>query len=244
MRHVLATMGTVASIDGPAEAIPAIERCFDELEARFSLYRHDSELSRIARGEARMTDASESMRAVYARALEWRSRTGGAFSPNRPDGVIDLDGIVKAEAIAVAGSILDAAGRGAWTVNVGGDLLTDEPQRVGIADPQRPGTLLASIALDGAARAVATSGSAERGDHIWRGGSTEPPEFVQVTVVAADIVTADVLATAIVAGGRASLDDATERWAVDVLAVDRDGGLLATPGMRERLAALPLTPGL
>ena len=53
---------------------------------------------------------------------------------------------------------------------------------------------------------------------------------MQVSVAAADLVTADVLATAIVAGGRAALDELTGRHDIDVLAVTRDGGLLATPG--------------
>jgi thiamine biosynthesis lipoprotein len=51
-----------------------------------------------------------------------------------------------------------------------------------------------------------------------------------VSVAAADILTADVLATAIVSGGRAALDEFAERFDVDVLAVQRDGSLLATPG--------------
>jgi thiamine biosynthesis lipoprotein len=51
-------------------------------------------------------------------------------------------------------------------------------------------------------------------------------------VAAADIVTADVLATAIVAGGTAMLHRATDGWEIDVLAVRRNGELLATPGFR------------
>ena len=47
-------------------------------------------------------------------------------------------------------------------------------------------------------------------------------------MAAADIVTADVLATAIVAGGTAMLHRATDSWEIEVLAVRRDGDLLAT----------------
>ena len=54
--------------------------------------------------------------------------------------------------------------------------------------------------------------------------------FVQVSVAAGDIITADVVATAIVAGGEATLDELTGREQVDVLAVRRDGSLVATPG--------------
>jgi thiamine biosynthesis lipoprotein ApbE len=50
-----------------------------------------------------------------------------------------------------------------------------------------------------------------------------------VSVAAPDIVTADVLATAIVAGGDAALDELTSREPIDVLAVRRDGTLTATP---------------
>ena len=91
--------------------------------------------------------------------------------------------------------------------------------------------------LAGQHRALATSGSAQRGDHIWKGGELAPAHFVQVSVLADDIVTADVLATAIVAGGPVALDDITDRWPVDVLAVDREGAMVATPGFRLALAA-------
>ncbi|MET3720042.1 MULTISPECIES: hypothetical protein [unclassified Arthrobacter] len=45
-------------------------------------------------------------------------------------------------------------------------------------------------------------------------------------------MTADVLATAIVASGTPMLDRAADRWDVAVLAVRRDGTLLATPEFR------------
>jgi thiamine biosynthesis lipoprotein len=59
---------------------------------------------------------------------------------------------------------------------------------------------------------------------------------VQVSVLAGDIVTADVLATAVFAGGLPMLDRAAEGWDVDVLAVKTDGQLLATPGFRVEAA--------
>ncbi|CAN5192972.1 FAD:protein FMN transferase [soil metagenome] len=236
MRHVFETMGTVASVEVPEDVAASIEEVFEELEARFSLYRPTSELSLIATGALRLPDASENLIATYTRALAWRGRTDGAFTPHRPDGVVDLNGIVKAEAIEQAGAILDAAGCSGWTINVGGDILTRNPAPIGIVDPHRPGSLLCSVTLADGRRALATSGSAERGDHIWLGGSLAPAHFVQVTVIADDIVTADVLATAIVAGGPATLDDVTDRWDIDVLAVDRTGALVATPGFRKALA--------
>jgi thiamine biosynthesis lipoprotein len=243
--HVFDTMGTVVSLISTADGatLASVEDVFRAADQRYSLYRPDSELSQIAAGDLTLMDASDALRATYAAALDWRHTTDGAFTPNRPDGVVDLNGIVKAQAIRDAGLVLEGAGCRDFCLNVGGDILvagvhTDgAPWTVGLVDPRNPQALVCSIVIDGSRRAVATSGSAERGDHIWLGGNTGPAEFLQASVVADDIITADVLATAIIAGGRATLDDITARWDVDVLTVDRAGELLATPGLRAALAA-------
>ena len=51
-----------------------------------------------------------------------------------------------------------------------------------------------------------------------------------MSVLGPDIVTADVLATAIVAGGSPFLEEAAARWPIEVLAVADDGSMLATSG--------------
>ncbi|WP_241982019.1 FAD:protein FMN transferase [Cryobacterium ruanii] len=220
-----------------ADAVDLVETVFHRWDEQFSLYREDSELSRIARGDIRLTEASQSLRTCYALALDWRERTQGVFTPHRTDGVIDLSGVVKALAIAEAGAALTARGPANWSINAGGDVLVSgdagHPEWVvGIVDPSDRGELIASVPLRHPLRAVATSGSAERGEHIWTALDGEPSPFQQVSVFAADIVTADVLATAIVAGGETTLNEMTERFAIDVLAVRRDGQLLATPGLK------------
>lgn len=243
MRAAFESMGTVVSLEAPENLHEIVRHVFEATEARYSLFRPDSELSRVAAGGLTLPDASAELRETYARAVLWRERTGGAFSPNRPDGVIDLNGIVKAEAIEAAGAALSAAGCDDWSINAGGDILVRGPRPdgtahvIGLTDPADRTAMLCAVELTGSRRAVATSGSAERGDHIWRGGSIAPTPFVQVSVIADDIVTADVLATAIVAGGQESLDAVCEAWDVDVFTVDRAGELLATPGLRAALAA-------
>lgn len=262
-------MGTVISLTVPADthkapqaaedeleaATAVVERLFTELDATFSLYRHDSEASRMARGELALQDASAEMRARYEEAVGWRLLTEGAFTPERPDGALDLSGLIKGHAIKEAGTSLRALGLADWCVNAGGDVLVSgspapgsgEPWRAGIVDPADRRTLLAAFPLGGlpaggaasegftsdagGKAALATSGSAERGDHIWSVAAAAS-EFRQVSVAAADVVTADVLATAIVAGGAPMLHRATALWEIDVLAVRRAGDLLATPGFR------------
>jgi FAD:protein FMN transferase len=248
-------MGTVVSLTMPRSPGPGghstqdeleaaaavVERVFLDLDQTFSLYKKNSEASRLARDELSLHDASPGMRQRFAEALEWRLRTHGAFTPERPDGVLDLSGLVKAQAIQDAATSLLALGRGDWCLNAGGDILvngspvpgSNEPWDAGIVDPFDRGSLLAGYPLGARRRhaALATSGSAERGDHIWR-RPVEAPAFVQVSVAAADITTADVLATAIVAGGMPMLDRATDSWDVAVLAVGSDGTLLGTPDFR------------
>lgn len=229
MIYVFETMGTVVSLDPPLD-VPQVEGIFAEYDSRFSLYRPASELSQVRDGKP-LHESSEQLRDAYALALDWRQRTGGAFTPHRPDGVIDLSGIVKALAMDAAGHVLRDEPN--WLLNAGGDVLASGPgATVGIADPFDRFGLLTSVTLVESRRAVATSGIAERGDHIW-GRDT----FAQVTVVADDIITADVLATAIMAGGWDTLNLATDRWDVDVLAIDRAGNLAASPGMRTLVAA-------
>ena len=244
MRHVFSTMGTVASLEAPGLAgriLGAIETVFADADRRFSLYRPDSELSAVNAGRIGLPDADSALRDAHALAVEWRILTGGAFTPVRPDGLLDLNGVVKALAMSRAAELLEEAAMPNWTLVVGGDLIASGhggdggPWVTGIADPADRRRLLCSIELRGSRRAIATSGKAERGDHIWKAGSG-PREFSQVTVVADDIVTADVLATAIVAGGDEMLTEACARWDIDVLAVEIDGGLRATPGFRRVLA--------
>lgn len=226
------TMGTVVSIRGagPSAAAEA-RRVFAGYDHRYSLYDPSSVLSRIARGDLRLTDAPQDVRDVYALALEWRDRTGGAFTPHRPDGVVDLSGVVKALAIRDAGALLDDGSQD-WLLNAGGDVLARgrhrgvAPWSVGVVDPARREVVVGVVALEEPRRAVATSGTAERGEHVWRRAGLT---FVQATVVADDIVTADVLATAIVAGDADDLRQITTDGSIDVLAFDVDGVVWASP---------------
>lgn len=242
MRYVFVTMGTVASLEStaPPAVIETVESIFAAADARFSLHRADSELSRLNAGRTSLLDASRELRDAYETAIDWRAATGGAFTPTRPDGLLDLNGVVKAIAMREAGVTLLESGCADWTLVVGGDLLAGGrgaggmPWSTGVVDPQDCAALLCAIDLRGSRRAIATSGSAERGDHIWLASAS--PAYLQVTVVADDIVTADVLATAIVAGGEVMLREACERWSIDVLTVDAAGQLTATPGFRAALA--------
>jgi thiamine biosynthesis lipoprotein len=120
-----------------------------------------------------------------------------------------------------------------WCLNAGGDVIVSgaqasgEPWTVGIVDPDDRGRLWTQIEMHPGRMAVATSGVQERGEHVWRMVSEET--FNQVTVAAADIETADVLATAILGGGIATLQLVQKAYDIDVLAQASNGTVWASP---------------
>src|SRR6185312_5631473 len=98
---------------------------------------------------------------------------------------------VKGWAIERASDLLRDAGSTDHAVNGGGDMqlvgeaLPGRPWRVGIADPLRPGSLVAVV--EATDRAVATSGTAERGAHVVDPFTGRPAaDLAAITLVGAD----------------------------------------------------------
>ncbi len=245
--HIFDTMGTTVSIrvadptDSTADsnrtiaALDGIEKVFDLYDRDYSLYRPESPLSQLSRNDVTLAEVSDDIRDTYARALDWRQSTHGAFTPHRPDGVIDLTGIVKADALASAHSVMRAHGFSTFSINAGGDMtVSGEPGTwvTGIAQSDGLGNPAAVVRLGGEWSAIATSGFSERGQHIWRAADSTG-SIIQATVVSSDIVTSDVWATAIVSGGMDTLDLATRIAGLAVLVFHADGEVRANPAMMD-----------
>lgn len=217
--HVWEAMGTHVSVRIPERYLDFREKAILDaksviqlLENEYSLYIEQSPISRLARKELELSEMSEEFRDTYARAIEWRNETGGAFTPHRSDGVIDLSGIVKADAIAAASAVLRAHGIEAFSFNFGGDIQVagEEDWVVAIGNPTNPQEISLSVTLNSIDCAIATSGTFDRGEHIWRSVNQEN-KIVSATVVSKDIVTSDVWATAIVSGGTDAAAEASAR---------------------------------
>ena len=194
---------------GPA----ALEEAFADLgrmDALFSTYRRDSDVSRIDRGELRPEDAEPEVRAVLDLCERYRRATGGWFSA-WIGGRLDPSGLVKSWAMDRACAILERHGARNYLLNAGGDVVArghredGEPWRVGIRHPvQRDRVVRVVLATD---VAVATSGTYEKGTHVLDPHTGRAATgVVSVTVVGPDIVEADVHATAALAMGRSVLD--------------------------------------
>lgn len=200
-------------------------------DARFSRYRDDSEVSTVNRGMLAANDYSSDLREVIVLGEEAERVSGGAFSLRAPDGSLDTDGVVKGWAAARAARELDARRIRTYCLNAGGDVaVSGAPEgaagwNVGIRSVDDPQTMMAVLTVADAA--VATSGAYERGQHIRDGRTGLPAEaLTSATVIAADLTTADVLATLVFAMGVDGMRVALENGATGVLVRTAGGQLL------------------
>lgn len=198
-------------------ASQAWEACLEvlrEADRVFSTYRDDSFVSRLGRGELTVDQCPAEVAEVLAIGERARAESGGAFDVRRPgpDGTLVLDpsGVVKGWAVQRAAAPLLALDDTDVCLSAGGDMVCHvagherEPWSVGVEDPHDPTRVLAVVPVRRGA--VATSGHAHRGHHVVDPRTGRPPDDIaSVTVVAPDLVTADVDATAAYAMGRAGL---------------------------------------
>lgn len=241
MAHLVApTMGTTVSIDVRDEWIarPVLDEAvavLAELEDRFTTYRETSEIRRLDRGDLALEDAHPDVREVLGACAVLRVESGGAFDASR-DGRLDPSGYVKGWAAERAADVLRRAGARDFALNVGGDIVCagesapGVPWRIGVRDPGDAGRVLLVIGVRG--RAVATSGLYERGAHVTDARTGEAADaWRSITVVAADLATADAIATAALAMGAAGPAWAARRFGCEVAAVDGEGRLFTTRGL-------------
>jgi thiamine biosynthesis lipoprotein len=202
--------------DGEAadRAWAAVVASLREADAVFSTYRADSWVSRLGRGEVTLADCPPEVAEVLALGEEARSQSGGAFDVRRADAsgatVLDPSGVVKGWAVERAALALRQLEDTDWCLSAGGDLVCDvrttdgEPWQIGIEDPHDPSRVLARVPVRHGA--VATSGTAHRGEHLVDARTGLPPRGVaSVTVVGADLTWADLDATAAYAQGEHAL---------------------------------------
>jgi thiamine biosynthesis lipoprotein len=168
----------------------------------------------------------------------WTERTGGIVSV-RPRGANtpqDVDALGKAYIIDRAAIAATAAAPGidGVLVNIGGDIVVrGRPCDIAVADPYAPhenATPLTRLRLQDAA--IASSGTYARGAHLRDARTGQPAALaLSGTVVAADAVTANALATALCLTATDEGLRLVERTpGAEALRVGRDGVVERTPG--------------
>jgi FAD:protein FMN transferase len=258
------TMGSYASLavpwhpsdptdEAPDEAVDGVRAWLDEVEAALSPYRPDSDLCRWRSGDLTLGRCSPLLAEVIDAVGSLEDLTAGGFRPYDRQGRFDPTGYVKGWAVERGVGILYAAGITDAFLGVGGDIQTigradtGRPWRVAVTDPADERRIVAVVEApaDGRPFAVATSGAAQRGDHIWSalggrpGGSGPADSLASVTVIGPDLGQVDAFATAIWALAKDGPLEQAWHWIpgdeYQALAVLASGSVISTRGMGAHL---------
>ena len=210
------------------------------IDAVFSTYKSESETERINRGELLEGEASEEMQTIIALCQQTKAETGGHFDANFR-GRFDPSGLVKGYAIQRAAELLQGRGFLNFYVEAGGDIQTfghnhlGEKWRVGIRNPFKPSELASVVHLSG--EGIATSGTYERGEHIYNpieGRSAN--EVASVSIIASNIYDADRFATAAFAMGKAGIRFIRSLYGIEGCVIGLDGRTHCTNGFQRYLS--------
>jgi thiamine biosynthesis lipoprotein len=238
VEHVMGMPIVVDVRDGDVDD-EALDRMFDWLrfvDATFSTYRDDSEISRINRGELSVEAAHADVGEVLARCEELRHETRGYFDACAlSEDVLDPSGLVKGWSVDRAAAILDEAGLRNYAVNAGGDMLVrgsalpDDCWRVGIQHPLERDKVAKVVVTNDLA--VATSGDYARGDHVLDPHTRRAPKGVlSVTITGPVLATADAYATAAFAMGVEGPKWTARLRGYEAMTILADETVLSTPG--------------
>lgn len=219
------------------------ESLFDEafshlasVDEQFSTYKKTSEISRINRGEISEAEYSQEMQEVLALAEQTRKQTDGYFNVHTPTGTIDTSGVVKGWAIQKVVEELERKGQHDFLIDIAGDVATSgmnevgQPWSLGIRNPFNTKEIVKVVYPKG--KGVATSGTYERGAHIYnphKAGDTLN-HLASITVVAPTILEADLLATASFAMGHEGIVFLENTADVEGYAIDSLGIATMTSG--------------
>ncbi|MBD0838401.1 FAD:protein FMN transferase [Streptomyces sp. TRM68416] len=235
MRRVEHVMGFPVSLRTdehlPDEAADAVFAWLREVDARFSPFKPDSEVSRLDRGEIGLGEVSADLAEILDLCEEYRVATGGAFDVRLPGRGLDPCAVVKGWSVQRAAELLTAAGARSFCLNAGGDVVAaGGPWRVGVRHPEQADKLCTVLEItDGA---VATSALYERGAHILDGRTGAPAAGLLSLTVAADSLTeADTTATAAFAMGTEGIEWAATRPGCEVFAIDASRRVFRTAGL-------------
>ncbi|GAB2983428.1 FAD:protein FMN transferase [Amycolatopsis acidiphila] len=234
MRLVRQIMGLPISLDLPRGEVDAAEQAFawlHEVDRRFSPFRDHSEVARFDPAGPHSAEMGE----ILELCRTYERLTGGAFRARLPGRGFDPSGVVKGWAAQRAADLLRAAGVAEFCLNAGGDVIaTGRTWSVGIRHPDQPMAVCAVLAVRDLA--VATSGSYERGEHIIDGRTGLPArELVSLTVVTADLTTADAVSTAAFALGRDGIAWAAAQPGCLVHAIDAGRRVHRSPALADLL---------
>ena len=246
MRETRTIMGMSISLIVLDEAVrqqdlEAVFAEFTAVDAQFSPFKADSEISRFNRGEITEKMFTPRMREIIALCETTKQETNGYFDIVRPDGAVDPCGMVKGWAIKNAARQLVEMGHANFCVSAGGDLqchgVNEEGKEwtVGIVNPFSGDEIVKVLAPKG--HGVATSGNYIRGDHIYdpHTGRYGSGDIVSLTVIGPDVLEADRYATGAFAMGRRGILFIERTPGLEGYEIDDRGIARMTSGLQKYL---------
>lgn len=197
----------IVDLSATKQAIDHIYDYLGTIDERFSTYRSESEITKINAGLLAEKDYSPEMREIFRLAELTKKETHGFFDIVH-NGKIDPSGIVKGYAIQYAADLLTEHGFENFFVDAGGDIQTagknsdGELWKIGIRNPFNRTEHIKIVS--GENIAVATSGTAIRGQHIYNPFNPQKQitDIVSFTVIGDNIYDADRYATSAFAMGK------------------------------------------
>ncbi len=209
---------TVNIIDAAAAA-DDLQKVFDyfaHVEEKFSVFKKDSEMSLINEGKIHEADYSDEMKVVMELCEKTKEETGGFFDIKEPSGRINPSGLVKGWAIYHAAEILKKKGFKNYFVDAGGDI-----QVSGTNENGKPWNV-----------GIATSGTYERGNHIYNPHSkAAQSDIMSMTVIGPNIYEVDRFATPAFAMGRKGIDFIEQLPGFEAYMIDTSSIATMTSGL-------------
>ena len=190
------------------QAFVEAEQLIYHVDEVFSTYKEKSVISQLKREEIEIATCSSEVQEVWNLCQEVMELTGGAFNPWLKG--FDPSGLVKGWAAQKCGEIFEKYGVENSLVNAAGDLALRgglltvgevTPWEIGIRNPEIIDEIVESFKIN--TGAIATSGSYEKGAHIY-----DPfTNLIAIgarsaTVIGPDAAIADALATALMVSGK------------------------------------------
>lgn len=221
-----------------------IEKVFDvfkKADKKYSPYRKESEVSQLQKLPLLQRRYSPELASIMKLAEQTKQETNGYFNVEHR-GSFDPSGIVKGWALQKAAELLEGYTHNFY-IEAGGDLqvrgVNEEghPWSIGIRNPFERSEQVAVVYLDD--KAIATSGTAIRGAHIYDPVSSAPLEdIVSLSVIAPHIIDADRMATAAFAMGEKGIYFLEQLPGYEAFMIDTHGISTQTTGWKQYEAVL------
>jgi len=218
------------------EIIEKVYSYFTYVDNTFSIFKGDSEISKINRGELKEDEYSQNMRQIFKLCEQTKQETDGYFDILQ-NGELDPSGIVKGWAIYNAAQIIRNAGFLNYYVDAGSDIQVNgkntqgKKWRIGIKNPFNVNQIVKVLEIEN--EGVATSGNYLRGEHIYNPLGKQQKEIVSLTVIGPNIYEADRFATPAFAMGRAGINFIERLPGFEGYMIDKTGIGTETSGFKK-----------